>query len=82
MKMDNDNLAANDKQNVDLFAKHLSKVHNNKREWFADVAKFIRQREIAGELDNNITIKEFDRAIAKTLKWRRAGHHGGPPGGI
>ena len=65
MKMANGNLASNDKQNVDVFAKHLKKVYNNKRERFADATKFIRQREIARALDNDITVEEFDRAIAK-----------------
>ena len=65
MKMANWNLATNDKQNVDVFAKHLKKVYNNKREQFADAAKFIRQREIAGALDNDITLDEFNRAISK-----------------
>ena len=32
MKMENGNLASNDKQNVDVFVKHLTKVDNNKRE--------------------------------------------------
>ena len=65
MKMANGNLATNDKQNVDVFAKHLKKVYNNERERFADAAKFVKQREIAGALDNDITLDEFDRAITK-----------------
>ena len=42
MKMSNGNLVANDKQNVDVFAKHLKQVYNNKRERFVDVPEFIR----------------------------------------
>ena len=73
MKMDNDNLAANDKQNVDLFAKHLSKVYNNKRERFADVAKFIRQREIVGDWTIILPSKNLTEQLPKL--W-----NGGAPG--
>ena len=65
MKLPNENLATNDKQNVDVFAAHLKKVYNNKRERFANAAKFIKQREVSGELGNDITLDKFDRAIAK-----------------
>ena len=64
MKLPNGNLASNDKQNADVFAAHLKKVYNNKRERFADAAKFIKQREVSSELDNDLTIAEFDRAVA------------------
>ena len=65
VKMEKKNLAVNDKQNIDVFAKHFTKVYNNERERFAEAVKFIQQREIALELDDHITVKEFDRAIAK-----------------
>ena len=73
MKMENGNLASNDKQNVDVFAKHFNKVYNNKHEQFSVAANFIRQREIAADLNDHISIKEFDRAIAKL-------RNGGAPG--
>ena len=48
-------------------------MYNNQQKRFADAAKFIRQREIATELDDAITFKEFDQAIAKL-------RNGGAPG--
>jgi len=57
MKMKNRELASNDRQNLELVEEHLSKVYNAKRERFADVAKFIRQREEYSELGHPITRK-------------------------
>ena len=65
MRMENGELAMNDKQNVEVFEKHLTKVYNNQRDCFADAAKFIRQREKSTELDSHITLKEFEPAISK-----------------
>ena len=61
--MENRELSVSNKQNADVFAKHITKVYNNKGDRVADAAKFIWQREISSELDAHITLREFDRTI-------------------
>ena len=78
MRMKNGELAANDKQNIEVFEEHLTKVYNNKRERFADAAKFIRQREESTELDAHITMREFTRAISKLKNNKAPGVTGVP----
>ena len=64
-RIKNRELAANDKQNFELFEEHLLKVHNNKRERFVDTTKFLKLREEFTDLDSPTTMKEFVRAIGK-----------------
>ena len=78
MRMKNGELAANDKQNIEVFEEHLTKVYNNKRECLADAAKFIRQRDDYTELDAHITMKEFTRAISKLKNNKAPGVTGVP----
>ena len=42
MGMKNGELAVSNKQNTDVFAKHITKVYKNKKDCFADAAKFIQ----------------------------------------
>ena len=65
MRTKNGELAATDKQHIEVIEEHLTNVYNNKRERFADTAKFIKQREEFTELDSPITMKEFVRVIGK-----------------
>ena len=65
MRVKNGELSVTDKQNIEVFEEHLSKVYNNKRKRFADAAKFLKQREEFTDLDSPITMKEFVRAIGK-----------------
>ena len=55
-----------------------TKVYNNKRERFADAAKFIRQRDESTELDSHIRMKEFTRAISKLKNNKAPGVTGVP----
>ncbi|KAL7525745.1 hypothetical protein ACHAXR_001140 [Thalassiosira sp. AJA248-18] len=61
MRMENGNLASNDKQNIEVTSKHLEKVYNTNRL----AAKLIQKREQSTELGTHISWKEFERAVAK-----------------
>ena len=65
MRMKKGELATNEKQNIEVFKEHLSKVYNNKREWFAYAAIFLKQREEFTNLDSPINMKEFVYVIGK-----------------
>ena len=78
MWMENGELASNDKQNVKVFEKNLSKVYNNQRDRFTNAAKFVRQREKSSELDSHITLKEFERAISMLQNNKASGVTGVP----
>ena len=78
MRMENGELASNDKQNVEVFEKHLTKVYNNPRDRYADAAKFIRLRESSSELDAHITLREFERAVSKLRNNKASGVTGVP----
>jgi len=43
MKMENGELASNDKQNLEVVVKHLHRVYNAKQYRLAEAAKFIKQ---------------------------------------
>ena len=73
IRMENGEVATNDKQNVEVFEKHLTKVYNNQRDRFADAAEFLRQREESTELDSHITLMEFERAISKLRNNKASG---------
>ena len=76
--MENGELATNNKQNIEVFEKHLTNVYNNQRDRFADAAKFIRQREESTELDSHITLKDFECAICKLRNNKTSGVTGVP----
>ena len=65
MKMEDGSLATNDKQNAEVFTKHLQGVYNATRPRFALAAETIRQREELKEIGEAITWKEFNDAIRK-----------------
>ena len=63
MKMENGELAKNDKQNAEVFGEHFNGVYNATRSRHANAAQFIRQREVFAELDHDITWKEFSEGL-------------------
>jgi len=67
------------KQNLEVFEEHLHGVYNAKRERFADAAKFIKQREEFTALGDQITMKEFVRAIKKLKNGKAQGVTGVAP---
>ena len=67
MKRKNGKLATNDKENMEVVAEHLNKFYNTHRNRLADAAMILEQREEFTELGEQITWKEFSKAI-KNLK--------------
>lgn len=65
MRMENGELANNDKQNMQVFVKHFTTLYNTHRNHAGDVARFIKQRETDESLAEQITWNEFRKAIAK-----------------
>jgi len=54
MRMENGNLATHDKQNAEVFTKHLQGVYNATRPLYAFAAETIRQREELKEIGEAI----------------------------
>jgi hypothetical protein len=79
MKMENGELASNNKQNLDVVEKHLHKVYNAKRDRSAGAAKLIKQREEFTALGDQILMTEFTKAIRKLKNGKAPGITGVPP---
>jgi hypothetical protein len=54
----------NNKENIEIMRTHCEKLFNNKKLVSADALDLISERPIETELDNNISWKEFTKAIS------------------
>jgi truncated hemoglobin YjbI len=76
---ENETGECNDKENMEVFSKHLQKVYNQQRPTFADAAKLIAQREVLHEIGECISWKEFNKAVMKLANDKSPEENGVPP---
>ena len=79
MKRKNGKLATKDKENMEVVAEHLNKVYNTHQNRLADAAIMLKQREEFTELGEQITWKEFLKAITNLKNDKAPGVTGVPP---
>ena len=82
MRMDNEELANNDKQNTQVFVKHFTTLYNTRRDYANNTARFIKQRETDRSLAEQITWVECRRAVAKLKNDKSPGENGVPPNAL
>jgi hypothetical protein len=79
MRMENGELANSDKENMEVFSKHLNKVYNTQCPKYQDAAKMIARREVMEEMGDGITWDEFNKAVQKLQNDKSPGENGIPP---
>ena len=73
MKMSNGDLVTSEKENLKVFADRFTKAYISGRSRYNQAAKITKKREQSNKLDNNITWKEFTRAIRKIKQYKVPG---------
>jgi hypothetical protein len=79
MKMLDDNVAANGKENLSVFGPHFEHVFNNHRPFNLTILGEIAQRPVLLELDLPISFEEVGTAINKLKSGKSPGLNGIPP---
>jgi hypothetical protein len=79
MRMENGELANSDKENMEVFGKHLNHVYNTQRPKYQDAAKLIAQREVMTEMGDDVSWEEFNQAITKLKNDKSPGENEIPP---
>lgn len=76
--MENGQLANSDKQNMQVFSKHLTKVYNHQCPIDQNAAKLIEQREVMESTGDSIGWEEFNKAVTKLKNDKSPGENGVP----
>ncbi len=79
MKLENQDLASNAKENMSVFGMHFHKVLNTHRPVDDSVLDLIRQKLCLTTIDAPITFREVKHAINKLKKGKASGLNGIPP---